>query len=79
MQGHESMNIQSVKFSNIFKAEVAIAVQKMLDGEEAFRELEKVKGFVVSYNDSYNDKLLNVFSGEALGLRNVEKVFLFFK
>lgn len=73
------MNIQSVKFANIFKAEVAKAVQKMLDAEEEFRELDKTKGFVVSCDNSYNDKLLNVFSGEALGLRNVEKVFLFFK
>jgi hypothetical protein len=79
MQGHNSMNIQSVKFANIFKNEVARVAQRMLEGGEEFRELDKIKGIIISRSGSYNNNLLIVFSGKVLGFKNIERVFVFYK
>ena len=73
------MNIQSIKFANSFKAEVAQAVQNMIDGEEEFRELDTLKSFIVSRSDSYNDNLFNGFLGKELGFKDIDNVFLFLK
>jgi hypothetical protein len=35
--------------------------------------------FIVSLDDSYGGRLFHVFSGEGLGFKDIDKVFLFFK
>jgi hypothetical protein len=73
------MNIQSIKFANSFKAEIKHTVKVMLDNKEKHRAVDSIDTFIVSLDDSYNDNLLHVFSGEGLGFKDIDKVFLFFK
>lgn len=73
------MKIKSVKFADSFKVEVEHTVKTMLANNEKSRAIDLFNAFTVSLDDSYNDQLFHVFSGEEIGFKNIEKVFLFFK
>lgn len=41
--------------------------------------IDSVDSLIVSLDDSYNSNLFYVFSGEGLGFKEIDKVFLFSK
>jgi hypothetical protein len=75
----KSMNIQNIIFANCLKSEVTRTVKTMLDNKEKHRAVDSIDTFIVSLDDSYDGRLFHVFSGEGLGFKDIDKVFLFFK